>query len=216
MANIFENYQRQNISNKELIIILNNNKLEINHYRSYAMQYNNISIYQLDEKKSLGACLNYGAAKAKYDIIAKFDDDDYYGPTYLKSSLREFEKENISIVGKRSYYVFLEQKNTLLLKAPHKVNKFVRQIAGPTLVFKKEVWQNVPFNNLKVGTDTNFIYRCRKAGYKIYSTNHHHFAHIRRKDRNSHTWKTTEKKLRKGAKKITFTGDFKKVVDNQP
>ena len=46
----------------------------------------NVRVYQLHEKATLGDCLNYGVIKSKYDIIAKLDDDDYYGPNYELSA----------------------------------------------------------------------------------------------------------------------------------
>src|SRR5690554_5914043 len=83
--NIFENYDRQIIKDKELIIVLNKNRMNIDNYKSKAKTYSNVKILRIDEKISLGSCLNCAVKIAEYDLIAKFDDDDYYGPKYLAS-----------------------------------------------------------------------------------------------------------------------------------
>ncbi len=63
-------------------------------------KYENIKIYKLSENISLGRCLNFGVNKAKFNIIAKFDDDDYYGPKYLSDSLKAFDETDAKLIGK--------------------------------------------------------------------------------------------------------------------
>src|SRR5688572_13166448 len=57
--NIFENYDRQILENKELIIILNKNRLNVEKYKSKAKTYSNVKIHSIDERMSLGYCLNF-------------------------------------------------------------------------------------------------------------------------------------------------------------
>ena len=87
LNNILENFNRQDLKEKELIIIINNNKIDESKWKNLVSKYNNIKVYKLSENISLGRCLNFGVNKAKFDIIAKFDDDDYYGSKYLSDSL---------------------------------------------------------------------------------------------------------------------------------
>ena len=77
--NIIDNFNRQNHQKKELIIVLNNNNLKIDKWRNNLCKYDNLKINQLDQKVTLGECINFAIDKSKYPIIAKFDDDDYYG-----------------------------------------------------------------------------------------------------------------------------------------
>ena len=67
----------------------------------------NVTIYQLPEEKTLGECLNFGIEKARYNIVAKFDDDDYYSPYYLTEAMRIFLTTDAQVSWKRkSLYVF--------------------------------------------------------------------------------------------------------------
>ncbi len=111
MNNIFENFSRQKWEEKELIIILNNDKMEISKWKEKALGYKNVTIYQLPQQKTLGNCLNFGIEKAKFDIVAKFDDDDYYSPYYLIEAMKIFKTTNAQLVGKVNPLCILKNKN---------------------------------------------------------------------------------------------------------
>lgn len=130
----FENYHRQTYNPKELIVILNKDNIALSNYIRSAMQSHTIRIYQVPEHISLGNCLNYGASLAKYPIIAKFDDDDYYSPYYIAESIKTMQRTNFDIVGKRAHYMYLHSGRTLLLRYYNKENSYVLLVQGATLV----------------------------------------------------------------------------------
>ncbi|MFH4090338.1 glycosyltransferase, partial [Acinetobacter baumannii] len=86
--------------NTEKIIILNNDSMNIKQWEKRFEKLKNTRIFKVDEKSSLGACLNFAVGKATGEIIAKMDDDDYYAPNYLKDMVMSFEYTDASIVGK--------------------------------------------------------------------------------------------------------------------
>ncbi|MEH7483552.1 glycosyltransferase, partial [Neobacillus drentensis] len=114
MDNVFKNYQQQTWREKELFIILNKDSMDIDKWIKKAKKYPNVWVYQLHEKAALGDCLNFGVLNSNYDIIAKFDDDDYYGPDYIANAMSVFEDPNISIVGKSSIYIYFKNKKALI------------------------------------------------------------------------------------------------------
>ncbi|MEH7083470.1 glycosyltransferase, partial [Neobacillus drentensis] len=75
LPKIIENFERQTLEEKELIIVVNSTFIKVD-----GIGY---SFIQIPEEVSLGACLNQGTRLAKYDFVTKMDDDDYYGPDYL-------------------------------------------------------------------------------------------------------------------------------------
>lgn len=111
MDTLFHNYDRQNYRNKELIVILNHPSLKLSDYIRAALPYPNVRVYSLPGHVSLGSCLNYGVKMARYGLIAKFDDDDYYAPGYLSGSRRSMVDTNADIVGKRAHFMYLNGKN---------------------------------------------------------------------------------------------------------
>lgn len=214
MNNVFSNYSRQIYDNKEMIIVLNNNKMNLKKWKEKAKQYKNVRVFQLDEKITLGNCLNFGIDQTKYEIIAKFDDDDYYGPKYLLDSVKAFKNVDAGVVGKAASYVYFEKSKTLAIRFPNRENRYVKHMDGPTMLIKREVLTKVRFANIPRGVDTRFSKDCVKKGIKIYSINRFHHVYIRHKSVESHTWKISDKKLLTHCRIIRRNvKDYTKYVD---
>lgn len=212
IGNIIENYTNQLFQGKELIIILNNDEMDINRIKGKIRGFEDITIYQLPQENTLGECLNYGIGKAKFDVIAKFDDDDYYGPEYLTEAMDALKTTNAAIVGKEEFYVFLKSIHALLLRGHRLSNKYVKHVSGATLVFKKSIIDKIKFPNLTLGEDTAFQKKCIKHGFRIYSTSRYNFAAIRGTDVNEHTWKVSDQRLIEHGEIVAYTDDFKSIV----
>ncbi|GHH99569.1 glycosyltransferase [Neobacillus kokaensis] len=211
IENVFDNYSSQLWKKKELIIILNKDSISIEKWKKKALDYENVSIIQLPEEKTLGECLNYGIEKSKYDFIAKFDDDDYYSPYYLTEAMDAFKNNHVHLVGKGSSYMYLPQEKLLFLRKIGNEDKLGRSsLKGGTLVFKKEIYPKVKFQPRKAGTDAVFINDCIKKKYKIYATSKYNYVYIRREEQ-SHTYKINNDSIKKNSKFIGKTDDFKEI-----
>ena len=214
LKNIFTNYHKQTVENKELIIILNNDKLKLNKWRHEARNFKNVSVYQLSEKNSLGKCLNYAIKKANYNHIAKFDDDDYYAPSYLSDSLHAMEITNADVVGKRTHFMYLPDSKRLYLRFPSRENRFVERIQGGTILAKRKVFDKVWFRNVSLGEDNRFYEDCRAKGFKIYATNRYGYVYKRRKHNSNHTWKTNRKRLVHYSRRVGKVKNYKIYVNS--
>ncbi|GGF97978.1 polysaccharide deacetylase family protein [Paenibacillus abyssi] len=215
IENVFKNYERQDVKEKELIVILNRDDMDQKKWEQRAKGSQGVSIYRLPESTSLGGCLNYGVRKSKYDLIAKFDDDDYYASKYLKRQIREIEKQKADIVCKRSVFVYFEKDKKLAVHLHGEENKFVFTpggIKGATLVFKKKIQQKVKFPELNVSEDYQFIKASVQKGYKVYTTDKYNYACIRRKTPGHHTWRVRDDSLLGRSKLICKTSDFKPYI----
>lgn len=206
--NIFNNYCRQTYKDKELIIVLNNNKFNIEEWLEKAKKFENIRIFQIEGKSSLADCLNFAVRQSKNDVIAKFDDDDYYAPNYLEDAMSIIKKGNVKVVGKSKYYVYFENKKLLTITKGGTEYAHVGHIAGPTLVIKKEVFKKVKFKKMSYGTDQKFLRDCAKNKIKIYSINRHNFVYIRHPSKKEHTWKIKDKDYIKKCKIIKKTDEY--------
>ncbi|CAM4080186.1 glycosyltransferase [Paenibacillus alkaliterrae] len=210
IRNLFENFKRQKWEVKELIVILNNDRMSIGRYKRQSKNLGHVSIYQLSEKWPLGKCLNYGIGKARHEIIAKFDDDDYYSPLYLSEAMKKFDRTDADIIGKHKFYMYFKQSAKLMLaKMPSK-----NRVAGATIMFKKKMYPGVSFSDLRKGSDMRFLKDSLKKGYRMESTGPHHFAVIRRANQRTHTWKVSDRTIRLlRAKTITRTKRFQEMVN---
>jgi len=212
LENIFSNFENQNWETKELIIILNKDSLILEDWVNKAEQTDHVTVYQLPQSVSLGACLNFGINRAKYEYIAKFDDDDYYGPFYLTEAMNIFNKMNADVVGKRTYYMHNSLTKELRLRFPRREHRFISKVHGGTIMAKKEMFSKVRFANISLGEDVNFLYRCRQQGFKIYSSSRYNYTYIRRGD-GTHTWKPKLQYLMATSVRIRKTNDFKAHVN---
>ncbi|MBA9084604.1 glycosyltransferase involved in cell wall biosynthesis [Fontibacillus solani] len=216
LRNLIQNYTRQTLAKKELIIIVNNNKIPLAPYQSLAKKLGNVKVFRVDGHQSLGACLNFAVKKTKYSYIAKFDDDDYYAPHYLADSLRALRRANADVLGKRAHYMYLRGSKTLILRFPHDENRSVNKLPGATLFMKRDVVNKVKFPNQNVGEDDVFCLRSKSKGYKVYSAGKYNFVAIRRKNSSNHTWIISDKELINNHRKIPNVKNYKRFVQRKP
>ncbi len=210
--NVLNNFLSQSYPKKELIIILNIDSVNIDKLIKKTRNYSNIKVFQLSEKKSLGSCLNFAIDNSKFEYISKFDDDDYYAPNYLVDMLNAFKYTNAQILGKYSIYAYLEDKKLLALRYPDIENRYIDYVAGSTLTFKKEIFNEVRFKDLNRGEDTTFINDSIKKGFKIYATDRFNHVVCRRSNLDDHSWKISDTEFLKKCNIITKTVDYKSYV----
>lgn len=216
MDNVFQNYDNQAWEEKELIVILNHDEIDMKAWEIRACFSQNVYIYKLPEHFTLGECLNFGIRKAKYHVIAKFDDDDYYSPNYLTSSIQTLNKTSADIIGKRTIYMYFEEEKILALHKPGKENKFVNHgLKGATLIFKKEICKKIWFPKLNLGEDTYFIRQCLKSKLKVYSTDKHNYVCLRTSKKNHHTWNINNNILLKKSTIVCLTDNYKTLILDQ-
>lgn len=215
MESVFRNYESQTWKEKELIIILNKDDINIEKWQLRASLSRNVHVHQIQEEYTLGECLNFGIEKAKYDFIAKFDDDDYYSPYYLTRSMEVFNLTNVDLVGKQTVYMYFIDDKILAIHRPGRENRYVKQgIKGATLIFKKQITEKVLFPKLNLGEDTFFIKACIKNGFRVYSMDKSNYVCIRTSQREHHTWNINNEILLRKSSFICNTGDYKSFVIN--
>ncbi|WP_053362692.1 glycosyltransferase family 2 protein [Bacillus sp. FJAT-27251] len=212
LDNIFANYERQLWKEKELIIILNNDTMDLETWKKKANVYRQVSVFQLPEETLLGDCLNFGVEKAKYPYIAKMDDDDYYGPLYLTEAMTMLKQANADVVGKRTCFMYLKNEKELRLRFAGREKREVSILQGATIFTTKKLLQVIPFGKKNLGECLHFLKRCKKKGYKIYSSSCYNFAIVRNHAK-SHTWRPSNKYLSKTSRLYTRTESFAEIVN---
>ncbi|WP_051348758.1 glycosyltransferase [Peribacillus kribbensis] len=213
MENVFQNFIQQSFALKELIIVLNKDDMNLDKWKERADKHPNIRIYQLHENATLGDCLNFGILKSNYEIIAKFDDDDYYGPDYLRNAFAAFDNKDVMIAGKSSYHIYFK-KNKALVFIPGEAKNFSDSVSGATLIFRKEIFNKIRFEKTNRAEDYFFLDQAKKLGYTIYSLDPYDFAVIRH-DTDRHSWKISDKELMQWGELLTYTDDFVKLISSE-
>jgi len=209
MDNIFANYDRQEYEDKELIIILNNDRLNLGEWREKAKSYPNATVYQIDEKEPLGVCLNHGIEKARFDYISKFDDDNYYGLAFLEDLMNAFEYTDAAIVGKNAGYMYFERGDILALNGEDKEHCYTRYVLGSAIIIKREVFDRVPWpTDRRQGSDSEFLRQSVENGFKIYSADRFNYVCVRRSSPELHTWKIKDEEQIAKCRIVDYTKDY--------
>lgn len=212
MHDIYDNFLRQTYHPRELIIILNNNSMNIENWRQQAPPYESIKIFQLDEKVSLGECLNYAVLRTSYGYIAKFDDDDYYAAQFISTGMNTLLRVNAHIVGKACRFIYFESSSTLALHEPFPEHSYVEYVPGATMIIKKEVFDKVRFPDLNAGEDSDFQEECLRQGFLIYASDRFNYVTIRRPDKDTHTFKLDDETYMGYCNELISTDDFRPTI----
>lgn len=188
ISNVYKNYNNQNIKEKELIIVINKDDINFNEYYEYFSILTNVYVYVKPESTTLGECLNFATTKAKFNIIAKFDDDDYYGPFYLNECINILNSDSIDVVGKIKPYYYLAKYKSLYVYNKGIENNYSETVMGSTLCFKKSILEKIQFKSVRYREDFLFNRDCLENNFKIYASSRNNHIVYKFCDNNLHTW----------------------------
>lgn len=204
---IFENYERQYYENKELIIILNSDTMDLKSWQNKSKIYKNVRIFQIDEKESLVKCLNYAVEKSNLEYISIFSDD-YYAENYLVDVMNAFKYSNADIIGKCSHYSYSENYKLLVIIYPYIENRYIQYVKASTMVFKKKVFDRLKFSEESPRYDIEFLKNCLNEGFSIYATDRFNYVCIRHSSNKQRTYKIENEELSEKIKIIGYTNDY--------
>ncbi len=209
---IFNNFLRQAHQKKELIIVLHNNSMDLKAWKKRGAEHPNIKVFQCDETNHYRICCNLAFDNTKFEYIAIFDDDDFYGEKHLTRSLNTFNTKSCDIVGKKSFFIYFENNRLLALCFPNHENKYVTQVADSSMVIRREIVERFRFPcPPDEGVLTTFQRNCYKSGVKIYSDNRFNYVvHRHPNPANEHSWKIEADELLKHCKVLKKDVDYYK------
>ncbi|MCO7233454.1 MULTISPECIES: glycosyltransferase [unclassified Cobetia] len=154
------------------------------------------------EDKVLADGLNLALDACDTDIVAKIDDDDHYGPNYLLDSCLALQYSGAALVGKTSFFCYVESTNDFALRFPGKHYRYFKRVQGGTLVWSRKMTGNLKFTQVRQGTDSIFIKDLLDSGRKVFSADPFNFVHVRYSSGNNHTWAIDDAKFLEAAKKL--------------
>ncbi|WP_306903612.1 glycosyltransferase family protein [Arthrobacter pascens] len=170
----------------------------------------NVVLLEAPREISLGECLNRCAAAAGGEVLTKMDDDDHYGPHYLSDQLYALSYSGADIVGKQAHYMHLQRSNAAILRFAAREHRFTDFVMGPTIMARREVFNDHPFQHVAVGEDTGFLRAAHDAGRSIYSADRFNYFQVRTGD--GHTWQIEDVELLASGD-LKFYGKLHEHVD---
>lgn len=168
-----------------------------------------VTVLHGDEALNLGGCLNTLVGAATGDIIAKFDDDDYYLPNYLRDQVNTLINMNADLVGKGSIYFYLPGADVIARRWKHQEHIWRNFVAGATFVGWREVFLDTPFADRSRGEDSDFLLRLERKGRKVYSADSFNYLCIR--GNAEHTWAISEAEILANSEVETIGMNLKHV-----
>lgn len=195
LEHVFRTIGSQRQVETELILLTHGFTPEPNRVRELASAYG-VENYQLltaAATVSLGECLNICVQASSGDVLAKMDDDDFYGANYLIDQVNAIGFSRADVVGKQAHYVYFTQRNATMLRFPHREHRYTDTVLGATVVAKREVFEMNPFADLSRGEDTDFLRRALKTGSILYSADRFNYYTVRTGQ--NHTWQVTDDQL---------------------
>ncbi|MFV0407356.1 MAG: glycosyltransferase [Propioniciclava sp.] len=178
--------------------------------RAQAVGLEDVAVLQAGSEVPLGACLNRLAAVADADLVAKIDDDDFYGPNYLGDQLFALDYSSAEIVGKCAHYVHLVKSGIMALRFPEKEHRFSHFVMGATMVAQRAVVHDHPFPEVPAGEDSGFLRSVVAAGCRVYATDRFNFVEVR--GGSSHTWRITDAEVLASSVVRDFGTSFEHVL----
>lgn len=200
---IIENFNRQDYSNIELIVALNSDEFNKREVESAFNQDHRVKVIQLPEKSTLGEVLNATIDEMTGEYWMKIDDDNIYLRNFTSDMLLPFQYANVNIVGKGSYFTYLEESDEMIIRFPGQEHKYVTFCSGSALAVKREVFNNGRFPPQSVGEDTIWMKECIARGEQIYSPDIFNYIVVRRKDLSTHTWQANSETIKKNSVKVS-------------
>ena len=113
--------------------------------------------YRLDQKITLGAKLNLACEYARGDIIAHWDDDDWYSPVRIRYQVDTLEREDYDLCGinKLLYYDLRHHQAYRYIYPPDQRT----WLLGSSLCYRKKIWNTNRFADINIGMDGLFVWR---------------------------------------------------------
>lgn len=187
---IFENFARQSLPNKELLILFHGFVPTQSVLEQLQAKYGVQNLTTLTEpvNSSLGKCLNRLVDRSQGEVLFRLDDDDYYGANYALDLANALQFSGAHLAGKGASYVYFEGLNSTVLTQPDEEHRFTDFVRGPTFAGPRSTFEQYRFPEMSRAEDSSVLKALRQDGKLIYSSDRFNFALRRSESHHTHTW----------------------------
>ena len=191
LTHLLEQVSKQSYRNLELVVL--GHGLDFSddlQSKAEKLGIPEIKILHRPTEATLGDCLNSLIEATTGDVVAKFDDDDYYFPNYIRDQLNILRVTKADLVGKSSIYFYLRDRDLMAHRWPDKSHMWTDFVAGATLFGWKSIFSSTPFRSLQSGEDSQFLRDVKARNYNIYSSDSFNYIAVR--GTGQHTWRISD------------------------
>ncbi|QAY63616.1 glycosyltransferase [Xylanimonas allomyrinae] len=213
VTSVLENVGRQVGVSPELVLLCHGFSVDGQEVRAIArdLGIDELTLLEADAGATLGENLNELVRASSGDMVSKMDDDDFYGPNYLRDLLNASYYSEADIVGKAASYIYFESKDATVLSYESHANRYTDFVRGATLTGKRDLFAEVGFEALACSEDSTFLAKVRAGGGRIYGADRFNFVIRRVADPESHTWRVSDDELFSAGRYVVSGAPFEHV-----
>ena len=150
---------------------------------------------RVPQDRSLGAVLNEALVASSGEMVAKFDDDDLYGPEHLWDLVLAAEYSGAALVGKTSEYVYLAGADRTVRRFVGFGERYIdpakHSVTGAAVLVSREALESVGgWRPMGVGENKTLTQDIGAAGGRVYRTHGAGFLAVRHGS--GHTWEVDD------------------------
>jgi len=105
-------------------------------------------------RRSIGHKRNVACELAHGELIAHWDDDDWYPASRIRRQVDELERSQADVCGSSELY-FWEPVTGRSWHYRHQGPDLL--LVGTTLLYRRSAWAKVPFADIQIGEDKRFV-----------------------------------------------------------
>lgn len=148
-----------------------------------------ITVLEADADTVFGDVLAQAAARADTNLIAKWDDDDWYGPEHLADLLMARMYSGADVVGTAAEFFYLAPLDVTVRRTDYTSEVWSDHVAGGTILIGRSTLAEAGgFQPLPKGVDSALLKAVHAGGGRIYRTHGLGYM-LRRSEAAEHTWR---------------------------
>ena len=197
IGQIMENFSRQSYPEKELLVLTHG--FEISQFVLSELKerfdLSDVRVISADKSSTLGANLNRLIGESQGAIVARMDDDDWYGENYLRDMVNSLIISGAELAGKAASYIYFESTNQTILTYSAKEKMFTDFVRGATTVAYRDLFDAYSFHDANQSEDSDLLSRLKSDSVAVYAGDRFNFSVFRSRDLNAHTWREADAAL---------------------
>ena len=107
-------------------------------------------------QRTVGAKRNEACRLARGELIAHWDDDDWYAPSRLRRQVEALQATSADLCGTSTLY-FYQPSADRAWRYRFGGGTASRMLVGTSLVYRRRAWERSAFANIGVGEDVRFV-----------------------------------------------------------
>jgi hypothetical protein len=153
------------------------------------------SVIHVPEETILGEVFNIGFGQTESEIIAKMDDDDFYGAEYLWDLYSALDFSGAEVAGKWAHYAYLDGLDSLIFRYRDYEHRFTDVVAISTLLMRREVLEAERFPPMPWGSGSVFLRALGSHGARVFAADRWNYLYVRGQDGDRNTFPISDLKL---------------------